>query len=201
MTGFRRSVKTLCRSIRRESISRWPNRFLESSNKISPKTKTSVRKRWQVAFGFRRLDFAAKPARKDRISRPRRCRFCRRRSRRVHCFTFGVRMESPRKKDLPRTVATEFQPQGRKAYLIHDESLLSWVSRNDEEKLRKQKAKVGPLRPEIEFLFDITFDNLSATELGLLLFSLKPTSGFRHRLGMGKPFGLGTVEVHPQVCS
>ena len=41
----------------------------------------------------------------------------------------------------------------------------------------------------------VDFDNLSPRELGLLLYALKPAEGFRHKLGMGKPIGLGGVRA------
>jgi hypothetical protein len=49
----------------------------------------------------------------------------------------------------------------------------------------------------LKFVFDVTFDNLTRNELALLVYSLTPTPEFRHRLGMGKPLGLGTVDVEP----
>lgn len=45
------------------------------------------------------------------------------------------------------------------------------------------------------FEFDVHFQNLSADELDLLLYSLCLEEGMCHHLGYGKPFGLGSVRV------
>lgn len=92
----------------------------------------------------------------------------------------------------------DHSPQGRKFYLHHrpqDIQAEHWSTRND---LRtKQKVNVTPIKSNTEFYFHIDFDNLSERELGLLLYSLKPTAEFRHKIGMGKPLGLGAVNIEP----
>ena len=92
----------------------------------------------------------------------------------------------------------DHSPQGRKFYLHHratDIQAEHWRTRND---LRtKQKVKVTPIKSNTEFYFHVDFDNLSERELGLLLYSLKPTAEFRHKIGMGKPLGLGAVNIEP----
>lgn len=100
------------------------------------------------------------------------------------------------KSQLTSTSNSTFLPQGRKAYLIHDKTRLKWRTANVNERL-DQKVRVKPLKPGVEFIFDVTFENLSETELGLLLLTLKPNDTFRHRIGMAKPLGLGTVELVP----
>ncbi len=101
-------------------------------------------------------------------------------------------------------------PQGRKFYLHHRLNHMvaghePWRSRfqassvqSDLEECRfKQKTEITPLKPRAVFYFCIDFDNLSADEMGLLLYALKPTPDFRHKLGMGKPIGLGQVNIEP----
>jgi hypothetical protein len=61
----------------------------------------------------------------------------------------------------------------------------------------EQKVKVKPVRPHTGFYFHVDFDNLTERELGLLCYSLQPTPDYRHKLGMGKPLGLGTVRIDP----
>jgi RAMP superfamily len=46
-------------------------------------------------------------------------------------------------------------------------------------------------------LFHVDFENLSQTELELLCFVIKPFEGFEHRIGLGKPIGLGSIEIKP----
>jgi len=54
---------------------------------------------------------------------------------------------------------------------------------------------VAPLRDGLSFTFHVDFDNLTDREVGLLLYSLRPTGRFRHKVGMGKPIGLGSVRL------
>lgn len=42
----------------------------------------------------------------------------------------------------------------------------------------------------------IRFENLTTEELGALLFALELPEGCAHKLGMGKPLGLGSVHIH-----
>ena len=71
-----------------------------------------------------------------------------------------------------------------------------WKTASPEDRNRlKQKMKVTPIPAGEKFTFQIKFDNLTDFELGMLLYSLRPTEAFRHKLGLGKPLGLGTVEV------
>ena len=52
-----------------------------------------------------------------------------------------------------------------------------------------------PIAVGNSFFFHIDFDNLTDLELGLLLFALEPDRTFHHKLGMGKPLGLGSAKV------
>ncbi|MGQ9558586.1 MAG: TIGR03986 family type III CRISPR-associated RAMP protein [Desulfurispora sp.] len=68
---------------------------------------------------------------------------------------------------------------------------------------RHQKGKLLPahIRPIKKGCFQgkIRFENLSAVELGALLFVLDLPPQMRHKLGMGKPLGLGSVQIVPQL--
>ncbi len=52
-----------------------------------------------------------------------------------------------------------------------------------------------PLNKDVTFTFDIQFENLSPVELELLLKSLVPSDNYVHRIGLGKPLGLGHVKL------
>ncbi len=91
------------------------------------------------------------------------------------------------------------KPQGRKFYLHHRREELEqkfWETADKENRL-KQKVRITPIKSGVSFWFHIDFDNLSRYELGMLLYALSPTSSFRHKIGMGKPLGLGTVYIQP----
>jgi CRISPR-associated protein (TIGR03986 family) len=110
-----------------------------------------------------------------------------------------------RKKELnPR----DHQPQGRKFYLHRDgmtpEPWRTRLTGADLGKVRKQVVRVTPLKTGAVFYFHIDFDNLSKRELGLLLYALQPfgkdaepLERFCHKIGMGKPIGLGKVKIAP----
>ena len=59
------------------------------------------------------------------------------------------------------------------------------------------KTVCKPLKQGQTLYFSIDFENLTNAELELLLVSLAPCDNFIHRLGYGKPFGLGEVEIKP----
>lgn len=85
-------------------------------------------------------------------------------------------------------------PQGRKFYVHGRTDQFETANDNDNA---NQKNSVRPLPPRTEFYFHIDFDNLSETELALLCYAVRPTGNFRHKLGMGKPLGLGKVKLDP----
>lgn len=60
-----------------------------------------------------------------------------------------------------------------------------------------QHTTIKPVRPDLRFRFHIHFENLSDVELGALLWLLgvADDDGYRFKLGMGKPLGLGSVKI------
>jgi cold shock CspA family protein len=67
-----------------------------------------------------------------------------------------------------------------------------------------QHTVIRPVRSGVRFAFTIHFENLAAEELGALWWVLTVTSSgedsedeHRLKLGMGKPLGLGAVQVTP----
>jgi hypothetical protein len=92
-------------------------------------------------------------------------------------------------------------PNGRKVYIHHREQDIKqepWRSRNDQND--HQKLSIRPLKDGQAFYFHIDFDNLSRYELDLLLTAIRPAAEHRHRLGLGKPLGLGTVRLDICAC-
>lgn len=114
------------------------------------------------------------------------------------------------KTDLAKGTAQDIRPNGRKVYLHHradaankaSEKKAYWESQFTQgSKARlEQKLSCTPMLPndndqQPDFYFHIDFENLSQAELGLLLTSLQPDKKHQHRLGLGKPLGLGSVRV------
>ena len=102
------------------------------------------------------------------------------------------------KSDFPKQADAEaikrYQPAGRKQYLHHDSKLMVWQSGLPNESL-DQKMRLRPMKAGLEFVFSVSFDNLSHDELSLLVYSLSPNEAFCHKLGLGKPLGLGSVRI------
>lgn len=65
----------------------------------------------------------------------------------------------------------------------------------------KQLTQVRPVKPGVHFEFTIRFENLSDVELGALLWTLSlpgdENKQYAHKLGMGKPLGMGSVHLLP----
>jgi CRISPR/Cas system CSM-associated protein Csm3 (group 7 of RAMP superfamily) len=74
----------------------------------------------------------------------------------------------------------------------------NWVE-TDPDRLQNENiiTKIKPVKPETKFNGRIRFENLSQVELGALLFALDLPQGCFHKLGMGKPLGLGSVKIVP----
>lgn len=63
---------------------------------------------------------------------------------------------------------------------------------------RNIETKIKPVN-DTNFNCRIRYENLSRNELGALLFALKLPEGCAHKLGMGKPIGLGSIEIHSKL--
>jgi len=68
-----------------------------------------------------------------------------------------------------------------------------------ERSLEKQLTRIRPLKPGVRFRFRIHFDNLHPAELGALLWALtlpgEAGKTYAHKIGMGKPLGMGAVKL------
>ena len=90
----------------------------------------------------------------------------------------------------------DHEPQGRKTNL--DQEIQDAVGWQDPDQRRPaMQVRAQPLRDGLCFQFHLDFDNLTETELGLLAYALRPTPDSRHKLGLGKPIGLGCVCLTP----
>lgn len=68
----------------------------------------------------------------------------------------------------------------------------------------KQLTQIKPIQAGVRFRFKVHFENLRPEELGLLWWALalpgEPDKQYRHKLGMGKPLGMGAVAIAPRLC-
>lgn len=63
----------------------------------------------------------------------------------------------------------------------------------------KLYTKISPVSKGAKFRGIIRFENLSKVELGALLFVLDLPADCAHKLGMGKPLGLGSIRITPEL--
>ncbi|WP_058558233.1 RAMP superfamily CRISPR-associated protein [Thiohalocapsa sp. ML1] len=92
----------------------------------------------------------------------------------------------------------EHRPNGRKVYLHHREALnggQTWPRHEENTDNDRLRLIARPVAAGQDFIFPIDFDNLSDAELTLLWRAIEPGTGFLHRLGLGKPLGLGSVAL------
>jgi len=89
---------------------------------------------------------------------------------------------------------SETQIRGNKFYWHKSKD--NW-DKNKSGKNDKVITKIKPVEPKTLFKFRIRYENLSKNELGALLFVLKLPDGCAHKIGMGKPLGLGSVFIKP----
>ena len=92
-------------------------------------------------------------------------------------------------------------PKGRKFYLHREKAQKGvdgseWITANPNDSTKKQKTRVAPLESG-EFWFHLDFTNLSLLELQILCYSVTPSDAFFHKLGLGKPLGLGKLKLDP----
>jgi CRISPR-associated protein (TIGR03986 family) len=74
----------------------------------------------------------------------------------------------------------------------HDKILQDLSKANPQD---SQHTLIKPVKAGVTFKGRIRFENLTDLELGALLYALQLPEGCAHRLGMGKPLGLGSVRI------
>ncbi|MCZ7664443.1 MAG: TIGR03986 family CRISPR-associated RAMP protein [Thermoleophilia bacterium] len=62
-----------------------------------------------------------------------------------------------------------------------------------------QHTVIRPVKAGVTFVGRVRFENLTDLELGALLHTLQLPDGCAHRLGMGKPLGLGSIRISARV--
>lgn len=74
----------------------------------------------------------------------------------------------------------------------------AWVEKPENvKKSPSQYTSVRAVDKGAKFAGRIRFENLSTIELGALLFALELPDDCAHKIGMGKPLGLGSIRINP----
>lgn len=98
------------------------------------------------------------------------------------------------------TSADKTEIRGHKAYWTKGDSPSFTEQNVQRERLH---TRANPLNPGVVFFSRIYFNSLNQTELGALLWALtltnKPGQSVYHchRIGMGKPYGMGAIHIEP----
>jgi len=71
------------------------------------------------------------------------------------------------------------------------------VTSDGKRQHESQLTRVVPLKPGVKFQFRVRFENLRPEELGALMWALSLPEKHCHRIGMGKPLGMGAVRLVP----
>jgi CRISPR/Cas system CSM-associated protein Csm3 (group 7 of RAMP superfamily) len=118
------------------------------------------------------------------------------------CFQHYIEQKPENLENHPKNLAhynSENPIRGYKLYWHRSGN--NWIE-TDQENIRNhqsQYTRITPIKPDSTFRGRIRFENLSKVELGALLFALHLPEGLAHKLGMGKPLGLGTVKITPKL--
>lgn len=87
---------------------------------------------------------------------------------------------------------------GRKFYFHHDyEDLLTANNLLPTKTGGYYNRYIDPLDKDTKFHVRIDFTNLEEDEFGVLLLALTLEESMRHKIGYGKPLGLGTIYMNP----
>ncbi|MDP3149830.1 MAG: TIGR03986 family CRISPR-associated RAMP protein [Ignavibacteria bacterium] len=90
--------------------------------------------------------------------------------------------------------------RGNKIYWHKEIDESEWIANyNAVAKSPKQYTRIKPVKTGTTFTGRIRFENLSDVELGALLFALELPEGCCHKIGMGKPLGLGSIHITPSL--
>ena len=91
------------------------------------------------------------------------------------------------------------QIRGRKQYWHQGSSPQIEANTTKELEHESQLTRIQPLKAGVRFAFTVRFENLSETELGAILWALQPHGNGDetcvHKIGMGKPLGMGAVHI------
>ncbi len=105
-------------------------------------------------------------------------------------------------REFPENLAHYNSPNQIRGYKLYWHKDGKEWQETDEENIKKHKTqytRITPVKEGVKFFGRIRFENLSQVELGALLFAIELPEGCAHKLGMGKPLGLGSIRIKPRL--
>ncbi|MFA6203145.1 MAG: RAMP superfamily CRISPR-associated protein [Gallionella sp.] len=99
------------------------------------------------------------------------------------------------KRDLARR-SDSCMINGRKVYLHAGNNPPLWASKSS-PRGDERRVCITPIAKGQTFFFSVDFHNLTREGLASLCAAIYPSQEFNHKLGMGKPLGLGSVKIDP----
>lgn len=118
------------------------------------------------------------------------------------CFQHYLEQKPENLKDHPKNLAHYNSDNPIRGYKIYwHRSGKGWIE-TDENKIKSHQSQytiITPVKQNSKFYGRIRFENLSNVELGALLFALDLPKGLAHKIGMGKPLGLGSIKITPRL--
>jgi CRISPR-associated protein (TIGR03986 family) len=110
-----------------------------------------------------------------------------------------------------RPVLDETVIRGHKRYWHQDDRTRQNIEDPNAQETSSQHTQFKPVKSGVQFTFRVYFENLSDEELGALCWTLRPLGdeavmddpqkGYCHSLGMGKPLGMGAVNLEATLHS
>lgn len=115
-------------------------------------------------------------------------------------FQHYLEQQHPHKLDLKHYGSTGAKLRGHKLYWRKQIGHIKEIEQTDTQELESKKTqytRIQPVKTGVSFTFRVCFDNLTDSELGALawVLTLDDDPKARHMLGMGKPYGLGVVQL------
>lgn len=115
--------------------------------------------------------------------------------------TYGQMYTAPMDGPKPRHADFYLEPgrahiAGRKFYFHHEDLLTA----NELQPIKTggyRNRSIDPLDRETKFHVRVDFTNLEEDEFGALLLALTLEENMRHKIGYGKPLGLGSISMSP----
>ena len=112
--------------------------------------------------------------------------------------SFQLYLKQPQKvtfNDMRHYDSPDAKLRGYKQYWHKKEGKFEEDSPEFDDKTDTQHTLIAPIKPGAKFEGSIRFENLSEEELGALLFVLQLPDECCHKIGMGKPLGLGSIRL------